>query len=290
MMREYGSSNIISESNKMYLGGGNKRKKEEEEKKKKLEELARPKPALIIPISEKFTMRSATTIEPVQERAGLQTLSDFKKKRKLGKFASDFQQEQSKKRKVAKPQLNKLSFADEEDEDGDDGEDFVVFKIVKDPNVDTSFLPDKERDEREELERERLKNEWLKIQEEKRSEMIMVYFTFTDGPNDLVRHEEIVAGSTVREFLDVAKNVNLDYKLTSPSQLMFIKDMSIIPHDMTFYEIQELNGLKWNINLFPTKEDGSKNHPVEIVERAFYDKNSHCYPMSHWKPYEIEQQ
>ena len=38
-------------------------------------------------------------------------------------------------------------------------------KTKKNPNVDTSFLPDKEREEREEHERYLLKLEWLKMQE-----------------------------------------------------------------------------------------------------------------------------
>lgn len=40
---------------------------------------------------------------------------------------------------------------------------------MKDPTVDTSFLPDKERDEREREERLRLKREWLENQEKIKS-------------------------------------------------------------------------------------------------------------------------
>ena len=38
-------------------------------------------------------------------------------------------------------------------------------KFGKDPTVNTSFLPDKERDELARLERERLKQEWIAEQE-----------------------------------------------------------------------------------------------------------------------------
>jgi protein FAM50 len=38
-------------------------------------------------------------------------------------------------------------------------------KIMKDPSVDTSFLPDRERDEREREERLKLKKEWIAEQE-----------------------------------------------------------------------------------------------------------------------------
>lgn len=42
--------------------------------------------------------------------------------------------------------------------------------MLKDPTVDTSFLPDREREERERLEREELRQQWLKRQEEIKSE------------------------------------------------------------------------------------------------------------------------
>lgn len=38
-------------------------------------------------------------------------------------------------------------------------------KIMKDPNVDTDFLPDKERERQEEIERIRLRKEWEELQE-----------------------------------------------------------------------------------------------------------------------------
>jgi hypothetical protein len=38
-------------------------------------------------------------------------------------------------------------------------------KVGKNPDVDTSFLPDKEREEEERQERERLRREWLALQE-----------------------------------------------------------------------------------------------------------------------------
>lgn len=38
-------------------------------------------------------------------------------------------------------------------------------KVKKNPTVDTSFLPDKEREEAERKEREKLKEEWLAQQE-----------------------------------------------------------------------------------------------------------------------------
>jgi len=44
-------------------------------------------------------------------------------------------------------------------------------KVGKDPTVDTSFLPDRERDERLQRERERLQREWLEEQERIKNEV-----------------------------------------------------------------------------------------------------------------------
>lgn len=46
---------------------------------------------------------------------------------------------------------------------------------MKDPTVDTSFLPDKERDEREREERLRLKRQWLETQERIKSKFVYIY-------------------------------------------------------------------------------------------------------------------
>lgn len=54
-------------------------------------------------------------------------------------------------------------------------------KFRKNPNVDTSFLPDRDREEAERKERERLRQEWLKKQEELKQDEIEVTYSFWDG-------------------------------------------------------------------------------------------------------------
>lgn len=56
--------------------------------------------------------------------------------------------------------------------------DFIPFpkKIMKDPGTDTSFLPDKERDEREREERLALKRDWL-AQQERIKGMLLIIIT-----------------------------------------------------------------------------------------------------------------
>ena len=54
-------------------------------------------------------------------------------------------------------------------------------KLKKNPNVDTSFLPDREREEAERKERERLRLEWLTKQEQMKKEDIEVVYSYWDG-------------------------------------------------------------------------------------------------------------
>jgi protein FAM50 len=54
-------------------------------------------------------------------------------------------------------------------------------KLSKNPNVDTSFLPDREREEGERKERERLRLEWLETQERVKAEEIEVTYSYWDG-------------------------------------------------------------------------------------------------------------
>jgi protein FAM50 len=54
-------------------------------------------------------------------------------------------------------------------------------KFTKNPEVDTSFLPDRDRESRERLEREQLRKEWLEKQEKIKSEGIEITYSYWDG-------------------------------------------------------------------------------------------------------------
>jgi len=47
--------------------------------------------------------------------------------------------------------------------------------------VDTSFLPDREREERERIEREELRKEWLAQQERLKTEVVEITYSYWDG-------------------------------------------------------------------------------------------------------------
>jgi protein FAM50 len=103
--------------------------------------------------------------------------------------------DEAKKKKRKKTTKATLSFA--VDDEGEDGGDTTVrsrsaskdnetppvkrAKLGKNPNVDTTFLPDREREEDERRERERLRQEWLKRQEDLKKEDIEITYSYWDG-------------------------------------------------------------------------------------------------------------
>ena len=119
-----------------------------------------------------------------------------------------FRDEQRKAKKRKRAPKPTLSFAvdDEENEEGDmekknvdsargssrstptpNGEETIEAsttkkaKLGKNPNVDTSFLPDREREEEERRQREELRKEWIRRQEELKKEDVEITYSYWDG-------------------------------------------------------------------------------------------------------------
>ncbi len=104
-----------------------------------------------------------------------------------------FREEHRKVKKRKKVAKSTLSFAmdDEGDEGAASGSVAPISgldekptkraKTRKNPNVDTSFLPDREREDAERREREELRQEWLRKQEEMKKEDIEITYSFWDG-------------------------------------------------------------------------------------------------------------
>ena len=126
-----------------------------------------------------------------------------------------FRDDAKKAKKRKKTAKATLSFAmdDEGDHDGDlnddnsrqndqdDGDEPPTKrnKLKKNPNVDTSFLPDREREEAERKERERLRLEWLARQEQMKKEDIEVVYSYWDGSG----HRKSVTVSSCPSSTDI---------------------------------------------------------------------------------------
>ena len=59
---------------------------------------------------------------------------------------------------------------------------------MKNPEVDTSFLPDRVREEKEFKEREELREHWTKSQNKIKAETITITFSYWDGSGHRFGH------------------------------------------------------------------------------------------------------
>jgi protein FAM50 len=157
---------------------------EYEEVKRKIKE---DNAAGIGKIDQKFS--SATDVleqEFRRKTVGLVSADDFRKAREEAtentaelakKQQEKLKQIEDKKLEVRELKRKKvastLSFQCDDDEagDADDGEVFTK-KRLKDPTVDTSYLPDRERDRELKEKREKLQQEWVEQQTKIKNEVI----------------------------------------------------------------------------------------------------------------------
>ncbi|KAG0235947.1 hypothetical protein BGW42_004402 [Actinomortierella wolfii] len=257
------------------------------------------------------------------------------KKREAAKTSALVQDKKVKKK--AKKKVSKLSFADEdEDEDdinndadgvesddkdnkgkdvkkngtkrpNDDGSDegsdqngsgvFKKSKLGKDPNIDTSFLPDREREEEERRIREELRQEWLKKQEEIKKETIRITYSYWDGSGHR-KEVECQKGNTIAQFLEKCRQQVQQLRGVSVDNLMYVKEDLIIPHHYTFYDfiINKARGKSGPLFSFDVHEDirltndatieKDESHAGKVLERAYYERNKHIFPLSRFEIYD----
>ena len=116
-----------------------------------------------------------------------------------------------KARKKQSQQIKALSFnmndddeeeeEEEEEEDAKEDEDMLKKKrFGKNPDVDTSFLPDVERDEEENKLREELRQEWQESQRKLKAEEIEITFSYWDGSGHR-RMTTMKKGQSIYQFL-----------------------------------------------------------------------------------------
>lgn len=160
--------------------------------------------------------------------------------------------EKSKQRK----QIQTLSFNMDDDEDNEDTgesssgsskklkwteqvEEPQNKKIKKNPNVDTSFLPDREREEAENKLREELRQQWVEKQAALKDEEIEITFSYWDGSG---HRRSIIQkkGNSIYQFLqkalDELRKEFPELKTVSADQLMYVKEDLILPQHYSFYD------------------------------------------------------
>mmetsp|Transcript_15954 Transcript_15954/g.28748 ORF Transcript_15954/g.28748 Transcript_15954/m.28748 type:complete len:388 (+) Transcript_15954:107-1270(+) len=235
------------------------------------------------------------------------------------------EKERKKARKKAlkekKKRMATLSFAgDEEIDDGNVGADDSEGKyhkkrrqssneddgnekaIMKNPEVDTSFLPDQDREKRALAERERLRKEWLDRQKTMKGEILEITYSYWDGTGHR-RTVQCKKGDTVARFLelvrcDLAKEFR-EMGNVSSDALLYVKEDLIIPQDISFYDLiaTRARGKSGPLFNFDVHEDvrlgavdarveKDESHPGKVVERRWYDRNKHIFPASRWEIYD----
>ncbi|KAM9234532.1 protein FAM50B [Dugong dugon] len=216
------------------------------------------------------------------------------------------------RRHEQKRKISSLSFSMEEAEEEEgtreqEPERAEVTKkrknLGKNPDVDTSFLPDRDREEEENRLREELRKKWEAQREKVKSEEMEITFSYWDGSGHR-RTVRMNKGSTVQQFLKKAlQGLRKDFRelrAAGVEQLMYIKEDLILPHYHTFYDfiITKARGKSGPLFNFDVHDDvrllsdatmeKDESHAGKVVLRSWYEKNKHIFPASRWEPYDPE--
>ncbi|XP_072812087.1 protein FAM50A isoform X4 [Vicugna pacos] len=244
-------------------------------------------------IDKKFSAHyDAVEAELKSSTVGLVTLNDMKAKQQALVKEREKQlakKEQSKelqlkleklrekeRKKEAKRKISSLSFTlEEEEEAGEEEEEVVMYeeelereevttkkrKLGKNPDVDTSFLPDRDREEEENRLREELRQEWEAKQEKIKSEEIEITFSYWDG-------------SGHRRTVKVSRSGAAHVHQGGPNHT---------PRPLFNFDVHDDVRL-----LSDATVEKDESHAGKVVLRSWYEKNKHIFPASRWEPYDPE--
>ncbi|KAK2709019.1 protein FAM50 homolog [Artemia franciscana] len=212
----------------------------------------------------------------------------------------------SQEKQKQKKKIQSLSF--NPDEDGDESEELLsesennkFKKIGKNPDVDTSFLPDRDREEEENRLREELRQEWSAKQESLKQEPIEITYSYWDGSGHR-RVANLKKGNSVYQFLQKClRELRTDFselKTVTADQLMYVKEDLIIPHHYSFYDfiVTKARGKSGPLFSFDvhddvrlladSKREKDESHAGKVLLRSWYERNKHIFPASRWEPYD----
>nr|XP_015206628.1 PREDICTED: protein FAM50A [Lepisosteus oculatus] len=307
-----------------------KRREKEREQLEQLKQKIAEENMVKSNIDKKFSAHyDAVEAELKSSTVGLVTLNDMKakqealvkerekqlaKKEQSKELQLKLEKQKEKKRKEEqKRKIASLSFNPEEEEDEDaeneeeeEEEEIPVKKkkLGKNPDVDTSFLPDRDREEEENRLREELRQEWERKQEKIKSEGCLDESVCWLAELILVCAVQMKKGNTIQQFLQKALEIlRKDFselRSAGVEQLMYIKEDLIIPHHHSFYDfiVTKARGKSGPLFNFDVHEDvrllsdatveKDESHAGKVVLRSWYEKNKHIFPASRWEPYDPE--
>jgi len=267
-------------------------------------------------IDSKF---SGKFVESFQAKTyGLMSLKDIRKNREEMEAAKEERlaellkpkleapdAKKKKKKKKKKKATMSFDFADDDDEDVEPVPKKAKVSL-KNPEVDTSFLPDREREYAEEVERDRLRSVWTAEQNKMKAEMVHITYSYWDGTGHR-RDIKMKKGNSIDDFLkaalaDLRKEFHELRGITSEG-LIYIKEDLILPGHSTFHDfiVTKARGKSGPLFSFDVHDDvrlggaqagaaaeTEESHAGKIILRVWYDRNKHIYPANRWEQFDPE--
>eukprot|EP00736_Rhodelphis_marinus_P009426 Rmarinus@m.22087 len=260
-------------------------------------------------INEKFSTKALDSVTKlVTEATGLQTYEEFSKKRKelekQEKIVEKKDSEKAKEKKKKKKAKAKAMLSFEVDDEGEEAEASAGEenpskkpKLGKNPEADTSFLPDQDRENSERERREQLRKEWIEDQQRIKDEPIEITYSYWDGRGHR-RTITLQKGTTISTFLDKVRLEFPELRGQSVDGLMYIKEDLIIPHHFSFHDLIVMKARGKSGPLFDfgvhddvrvlsdVRKEKQEAHAGKVVERRWYERHKHIFPASRWEVFE----
>ena len=174
-------------------------------------------------------------------------------------------------------------------------------RLGKNPDVDTFFLPDVDRDEEENKLREKLRDEWEQRQRKLKEETVEITYSYWDGSGHR-KSVNMKKGNTIYQFLQKClDDLRIDFpelRAVTADQLVYVKEDLIIPQTNTFYDfiVTKARGKSGPLFSFDVSDDirlvndatveKEESHAGKVVLRSWYERNKHIFPASRWEPYD----
>jgi len=167
----------------------------------------------------------------------------------------------------------------------------------KNPEVDTSFLPDRAREAAELAAREQLKAEWAAQQTALKAQALKITYSYHDGGGHR-RSITVRRGDSVGTFLRAVRDALApefrEIKAASVEDMLYVKEDLILPHTLTFHELisTRARGKSGPLFHFDVHDDvrlqgdarieKDEAHAGKVLERHWYAANKHIFPASRW--------
>jgi len=252
--------------------------------------------------SKTTTTTTTTSKDDPQQQDNLQTIS----REELAKRKKAERKARKKAMKKKKKLISTLSFVTNDEDEAllelEEEAQKSATTTNKNPEVDTSFLPDRQRDEHLQEERQRLEHEWEQQQHAAKSEKLEIVYSYWDGSGHR-RNVVIQKGDTIGDFLELVRSqLSKEFREmqnVSADALLYVKEDLMIPQDLTFYDLiaTRARGKSGPLFHFDVHEDirvgpmdarieKDESHPGKVVERRWYDRNKHIFPASRWETFD----